>query len=101
LAEYIFIPQHIIFPCGSIMPGSLWPNVWSIDSECKTKNRYIALQVYFTHLKNSSFLSRISLFQADFILKFVTCFLAGSSSFSWRDLAGLGDNHLETALCIL
>jgi len=26
----------------------------------------------------------------------VTWFLAGSSSFSWYDLAGLGDNHLAT-----
>jgi len=37
-AEYIFIPQHIIFPGGSVMPGSRWSNVWSIDNECKTKN---------------------------------------------------------------
>jgi len=28
----------------------------------------------------------------------VTCFLAGSSSFSWHDLAGIGDNHLATLL---
>jgi len=41
LAEYIFIPQHIIFPGGSVTPGSYWPNVWSIDSECTTKNWYI------------------------------------------------------------
>jgi len=26
----------------------------------------------------------------------VTWYLAGSSSFSWHDLAGLGDNHLAT-----
>jgi len=26
LAEYIFIPQHIIFPSGSVTPGSRWPN---------------------------------------------------------------------------
>jgi len=40
LAEYIFIPQHIIFPGGSVTPGSRWSNVWPIDSiiECKTKN---------------------------------------------------------------
>jgi len=29
LAEYIFIPQHIIFPGGSVTPGSRWPNVMS------------------------------------------------------------------------
>jgi len=29
-------PQHIIFPSGSVTPGSRWPNVWSTDSECKT-----------------------------------------------------------------
>jgi len=28
----------------------------------------------------------------------VTWFLAGSSSFSWHDLAGLGDNHLATLI---
>jgi len=38
LAEYIFIPQHIIFPGGSARPGSRWPNVWSVDSEYKAKN---------------------------------------------------------------
>jgi len=38
IAEYIFIPQHIMFPSGSVTPGSRWPNVWSTDSECKTKN---------------------------------------------------------------
>jgi len=45
LAEYIFIPQHIIFPGVSVTPRSRWPNVWSIDSgvnliyiECKTKS---------------------------------------------------------------
>jgi len=37
-------------------------NVWSIDSKWKGKNWYIALQVYFKHLKNNSFLSKISLF---------------------------------------
>jgi len=37
LAEYIYIPQHIIFPGRSVSPGSRWPNVWSIDSESKTK----------------------------------------------------------------
>jgi len=33
LAECIFYSQHIIFSGGSVMPGSRWPNVWSIDSE--------------------------------------------------------------------
>jgi len=32
-------------------------------------------------------------FFADFSWKFVTWFLSGSSSFSWHDLAGLGDNQ--------
>jgi len=47
-------PQHIIFPGGSVALGSHWPNVWSVDSECKTK-------VYFKQPKNSTFLNRISL----------------------------------------
>jgi len=38
LAEYIFISQHIIFPNGSVTRGSRWPNIWSIDSDCKTKD---------------------------------------------------------------
>jgi len=46
----------MIFLGGSVTPGNRRPNVWSIDSECKTKNWYRALQVYFKHLKNSSFL---------------------------------------------
>jgi len=28
----------MIFPGGSVMPGSRRPNIWSTDSECKTKN---------------------------------------------------------------
>jgi len=35
---YIFIPQHIIFPGGSVTQGSHWLNVWSIDNERKAKN---------------------------------------------------------------
>jgi len=57
LTQYIFIPQHMIFPGGSVTPVRRRPNVWwlwSIDSECKTKNGYRALQVCFKHLKNSS-----------------------------------------------
>jgi len=53
---------HMVFPSGSVTPGSRRPDVWSIDSQCKTKNWYRALQVHFKHLKNSSFFSRISLF---------------------------------------
>jgi len=39
----------MIFPGGSVSVtiGSRWPNVWPIDSECKTKNWYAVLQVYF------------------------------------------------------
>ena len=96
LVEYIFIPRHMIFPGGLVTPGSRRPNVWSIDCECKTKNWYIALQIYFKHLKNRNFFRAISLFLADFSWKFVTWFLAGSSCFSWHDLAGLSDNHLAT-----
>jgi len=33
-----FFPRHMVFPGGSVMPGSRRPNVWSIDSKCKTKN---------------------------------------------------------------
>jgi len=42
----------MIFPGGSVTPGSCRPNIWSIDSECncKTKNWYRALQAYFKHL---------------------------------------------------
>jgi len=29
---------HMIFPGGSVSPGSGRPDDWSIDSECKTKN---------------------------------------------------------------
>jgi len=95
--QNIFYPTtHNIFPGGSVTPGSRRTNVWSIDGECKTKNWYIALQVYFKHLKNRKNFSRISLFLANFTLKFLTCFLAGSSSFSWHDLASLVDNHLAT-----
>jgi len=33
LAEYNFYPTpHMIFPCGSVMPGSRRPNIWSVDS---------------------------------------------------------------------
>ena len=39
------------------------PNVWSIDCECKTKNGYIALKIYFKHLQNSSFLAEFHYFQ--------------------------------------
>jgi len=38
LAEYTFIPRHMVFPGNSVTPGSRRPKVWSIDSECKTKN---------------------------------------------------------------
>jgi len=40
LAEYIFVPQHTIFPGGSTTSGCRWqwPNVWLIDSECKAHN---------------------------------------------------------------
>jgi len=34
---YVYPTTHIIFPGGSVTPGSRWPNIWSIDSECKTK----------------------------------------------------------------
>jgi len=45
---YFYPITHIIFPGRSVStPGSRWLNVWSIDSECKTKNWYTALQVYF------------------------------------------------------
>ena len=54
--QNIFLTMtHLIFPGGSVTSGSRRPNVWSIDSECKTKNWYIALQVYFKHFKQSSF----------------------------------------------
>jgi len=66
-----------MFPGGSVSPGSRRSNVWAIDSEDKTKSRF------FQDIKNSSFSSRISLFLAGFSWKFVTWFLAGSSSFSW------------------
>jgi len=46
LAEYIFIPRHMIFPGGSVTLGSCRANVWSIDGECKTKNCYTASHVY-------------------------------------------------------
>jgi len=36
LAEY-YPTTHMLFPGGSVAPGSRRPNVWSIDSECKTK----------------------------------------------------------------
>jgi len=55
-------PRHMIFPGGSVTPRSCRPNVWSIGSECKTKNWYRALQVYFKHLKISSFFSKINYF---------------------------------------
>jgi len=35
---YFYPTTHTIFPGGSVMPGSHSPNIWSIDSECKTKN---------------------------------------------------------------
>jgi len=59
----------MIFPGGSVTPGSRRPNVWSVDSECKTKNWYIALQVYFKHLKNANFLAEFYYFSG-FQLKF-------------------------------
>ena len=52
----------MIFPGGSVTPGSGRPNVWSINSERKTKNWYIALQDYFIHLKNSRFLAEFQYF---------------------------------------
>jgi len=52
----------MIFAGGSVTPGSRRP-VWSIDTECKSKNWYIALQVYFKHLKNSSYLAEFHYFQ--------------------------------------
>ena len=52
----------MIFPGGSVTPGSRRPNIWSVDSACKTKNWYIALQVYFKHFKNSSFLAEFHYF---------------------------------------
>jgi len=59
LKDYIggiyFYPTTQDFPGGSAAPESCRPTVWSIDSECKTKNWYRALQVYFKHLKNSVF----------------------------------------------
>jgi len=87
--------KNIYIPVGN---SGRRPNVCSIDSECKTKNWCIASQAYFKYLKNSSFFSWISLFLANFSWKFVACFLAGSSSFAWHELASLGDNHLATLL---
>jgi len=92
---YFYPMTYIIFACGSVTPSHR-PIVWSIDCECKIKNWYIALQVSFENLWNGSFSATISEFLAGFNWKFVTGFFAGSSSSSWCDLAGLGDNHLAT-----
>jgi len=62
----------------------------------KTKTWHVTLLVDFNHLKSSRFFGRISLLSADFCWKFVTRFLAGSSSFLWHHLAVLCDNHLAT-----
>jgi len=40
----------MIFLGGSVTPGSRKPNVWSVDNECKTKNWYRDLHLYFKHL---------------------------------------------------
>ena len=52
---YFYPTTHMMFPGGSVTPVRRRPYVWPIDSEFKTKNCYIALQVYFKHLKNSKF----------------------------------------------
>jgi len=35
---YFYRTTHMVFPGGSVTPGSRRPSVWSIDIECKTKN---------------------------------------------------------------
>jgi len=35
---YSYPMTHMVFPSGSVTPGSHRPDVWSIDSQCKTKN---------------------------------------------------------------
>jgi len=74
---YFYPMTHMIFPGGSVTPGSHRPNVWSIDSECKVKNWYRASQFYFRHFKNSNLFSKNLVFLAGFSWKFVTWFLAG------------------------
>jgi len=34
---YFYPITHVIFPGGSVVPGSHRSNIWSTDGECKTE----------------------------------------------------------------
>jgi len=53
----------MIFPGGSVTPGSRRPNVWSIDLIVSAIPKIdVTLQVYFKHFKNSSFFAEFHYF---------------------------------------